>query len=699
MYVVRKEVETLTIDGAGDEVFSSSLPEEEVEAIAAAYRIEEAYPFRLSGHGGLGPVGRHVVLLRMEVDAVFFCSILRFAYICFQNRLRIMLITIITLLLAAAGFVWGRIRADIVALIALLVLTLSGILTTQEALSGFSNPIVIMMVGLFVVGGAIFNTGLAKMIGARLSHLGNGSPTRLFLVVVLATGLIGGFVSNTGTVALMLPIVVSMAAAAGASASRFLMPLAFASSIGGMLTLIGTPPNLVIAEAWEEFSGHPLTMFSFFPTGLICLAAGTLLLIPFSKMLSGDRKRNSGSSGEKRTLADIVEEYNLNHDLWCVDVPASSPISGLSLGALSLRAVYGLDVLELRVVEGKGFLKNVSQEAPSASSVIEGGDILFIRGPRGNVDRFVADYGLSIADDSDEARRHLDFFDIGLAEIVVLPDSGILKETIAGLDFRNRYNVNILGVRRGGSYITDNLGDRKVANGDVLLVQGTWDAIGRISRDTRDWVVLGEPESQASRVTIDYKAPIAAVIMLAMILALVFSSIPAVFIVLTAGVLMMLTGCFRSIADAYRTINWESIVLIAAMMPMSFALEKTGVSETVSVGLVDALGGIGPHWLMAGIYFTTSLLTLFISNTATSVLMAPIAVQSAVAYGVSPLPMLFAVTFGASLCFMSPFSTPPNALVMPAGQYTFMDYVKVGAPLQLLLGLLMIFVIPLFFPF
>lgn len=609
-----------------------------------------------------------------------------------------MLITIITLVLAAAGFVWGRIRADIIALIALLVLTLSGILTTQEALSGFSNPIVIMMVGLFVVGGAIFNTGLAKMIGARLSRLGNGSPTRLFLVVVLATGVIGGFVSNTGTVALMLPIVVSMAAAAGATASRFLMPLAFASSMGGMLTLIGTPPNLVIAEAWEEFSGETLSMFSFLPAGAVCLAAGTLLLIPLSKMLSG-KKKNSTTSEGNRTLADIVEEYNLNHDLWRVDVPSSSLISGLSLGALSLRSNYGLDVLELRVVEGKGLLKNVSQEAPSASSVIESGDILFIRGPRENVDRFVADYGLRIADDSDESRRHLDFYDIGLAEIVVLPNSGILKETIAGLDFRNRYNVNILGVRRGGNYITGNLGDRKVAKGDVLLVQGTWDSIGKISRDTRDWVVLGEPESRASKVTIDYKAPIAAVIMLTMILALVFSSVPAVFVVLTASVLMMLTGCFRTVADAYRTINWESVVLIAAMMPMSFALEKTGVSEMVSVSLVDALGGAGPLLLMAGIYFTTSLLTMFISNTATSVLMAPIAVQSAVAYGVSPLPMLFAVTFGASLCFMSPFSTPPNALVMPAGQYTFMDYVKVGAPLQILLGILMIFIIPLFFPF
>lgn len=610
-----------------------------------------------------------------------------------------MWITIMTLVLAAAGFVWGRIRADIVALIALLILTLSGILTTQEALSGFSNPIVIMMVGLFIVGGAIFNTGLAKMMGAKLSRLGNGSPTRLFLVVVLATGVIGGFVSNTGTVALMLPIVVSMAASAGAPASRFLMPLAFASSIGGMLTLIGTPPNLVIAEAWEEFSGKPLTMFTFLPTGIICLAAGTLLLIPLSKMLARGKKKNSNSTSGDRTLADIVEEYNLNHDLWRVDVPASSLISGLSLGALSLRANYGLDVLELRVVEGKGLLKNVSQEAPSAKSVIEPGDILFIRGPRENVDRFVSDYDLRIADDNDESRRHLDFYDIGLAELVVLPNSGILKETIAELDFRNKYNVNILGVRRGGSYITHNIGDRKVAKGDVLLVQGTWDAIGKISRDTRDWVVLGEPESRASKVTIDYKAPIAAVIMLAMILALVFSSVPAVFVVLTAGVLMMLTGCFRTISDAYRTINWESVVLIAAMMPMSFALEKTGVSEMVSVSLVEALGGIGPHWLMAGIYFTTSLLTLFISNTATSVLMAPIAVQSAVAYGVSPLPMLFAVTFGASLCFMSPFSTPPNALVMPAGQYTFMDYVKVGVPLQLLLGILMIFVIPLFFPF
>ncbi|MDE5750540.1 MAG: anion permease, partial [Duncaniella sp.] len=342
-----------------------------------------------------------------------------------------MVITLVTLLLAAAGFVWGRIRADVVALIALVILCVCGIITTPEALSGFSNSIVIMMVGLFVVGGAIFNTGLAKMLGARLLKLGGGKPTRLFLVVVLSTGIIGGFVSNTGTVALMLPIVVSMAAASGSSPSRYLMPLAFASSMGGMLTLIGTPPNLVIAEAWEEAGGAPLTMFSFLPAGAICLVVGTVLLVPLSKWLvkgSGEADKDAGPG--PRTLTQIVEEYNLNHDLWRVPVPASSPIAGLSLGALSLRANYGLDVLELRMGEGSHgprFLHNVTQEAPTAASTVDAGDTLFLRGPREGVDRFLRDYGLSMPEDVKEARKNLQFYDIGLAEILPLPGSNILK--------------------------------------------------------------------------------------------------------------------------------------------------------------------------------------------------------------------------------------------------------------------------------
>ena len=611
-----------------------------------------------------------------------------------------MFITLLALIIAAAGFVWGKVRSDIVALISLVILVVAGILTPQEALSGFSTPIVIMMAGLFIVGGAIFNTGLAKMIGARLLRLGGDNPIRLFLVVVGATGLIGGFVSNTGTVAIMLPIIVSMTAVAQISASRYLMPVAFASSIGGMLTLIGTPPNLVIAETWEEIGGSPLTMFSFLPTGIICLVAGTVLLLPLSKLLVMKQSpgTSGGASAGNRSLTRIVEDYNLNHDLWCVLVPQHSAIAGLTLGNLSLRSKYGLDVVEVRRQE-KSLIKSVTQQSPSASTEVNPGVMLLVRGERASAEKFVRDYGLIFDPAQEDAKQNLKFYDIGLAEIIPLPDSAILKKTIGQLDFRNRYNINILALRRGSKYITEDLRDVMILKGDVILVQGTWHDIARLNDNNADWVVLGQPAEREAQVTIDYKAPTAAFIMLAMIVALVFDVIPAVIAVLIASIAMILTGCFRNATEAYKTINWESLVLIAAMMPMSMALEKTGVSGIVASTVVDTLGGLGPHWILAGIYLTTSVMTLFISNTATAVLIAPIAVQSAVDFGVSALPMLMAVTFGASLCFASPFSTPPNALVMSAGGYRFTDYIKVGAPLQLILGVIMILVIPIFFPF
>ena len=237
----------------------------------------------------------------------------------------------------------------------------------------------------------------------------------------------------------------------------------------------------------------------------------------------------------------------------------------------------------------------------------------------------------------------------------------------------------------------NHLPGEKLHSGDVLLVQGTWSNIARLNNEDERWVVLGQPLKEAAKVTLDYKAPVAAAIMLVMIAMMVFDFIPVepVTAVMIAAVLMVLAGCFRNVEAAYKTINWESIVLIAAMMPMSVALEKTGASTMISHSLVNGLAGVaGPVGLLAGIYFTTSLLTMFISNTATAVLMAP-----------SPYPFLFAVAVGASMCFASPFSTPPNALVMQAGRYTFMDYVKVGLPLQLIMGIVMVLVLPLLFPF
>lgn len=608
-----------------------------------------------------------------------------------------MTVTLITLALAAAGFIWGRIRADVIALVALLVLTLSGIITTQEALSGFSNSIVIMMVGLFVVGGAIFNTGLAKMIGARLLRLAGKSQNRLFLLVMGATALIGGFVSNTGTVALMLPIVVSMAAGAGISTGRLLMPLAFASSLGGMLTLIGTPPNLVIAEVWEEAGHAPLSFFTFFPAGIICLVAGTLLLIPLSKWFLSRRGVFGSDGSGSRSLQQIVDEYGLEANLFRLTVPNGATVAGKTLGQLALRRDYSIEVLEIRRGEEKRILKNITQTAPVASTVLQAGDTLYVRGDIADIDRFARAGGLLLHAGADR-KRQLQFYDIGIAEIVPLPNSPVLNRKVADMGLASR-GVSVVGIRRKNNYITEAIGGCTVHSGDVLLVQGSWKAIGTLSENQGSWVVLGEPLEEAAKITLDYKAPVAAVIMLAMIAALVSGIVPAVVAVMTAAVAMVLTGCFRNVDAAYKTISWDSVVLIAAMMPMSFALEKTGISEAVAGSLVTWLGDSGPHILLAGVFFTTSLMTLFISNTATAVLLAPIAVECATAYGVSPLPFLFAVTFGASLCFASPFSTPPNALVMPAGQYRFTDYLKVGLPLQVVLGVLMIFVLPLLFPF
>lgn len=615
--------------------------------------------------------------------------------------------TICILVLAAVFFVNGRIRSDIVALCALVALLLFQILTPEEALSGFSNSVVIMMIGLFVVGGAVFQTGLAKMISSRILKLAGTSETKLFLLVVLVTAAIGAFVSNTGTVALMLPIVVSLAASANMAAGRLLMPLAFASSMGGMMTLIGTPPNLVIEETLVAAGYEKLSFFSFLPVGLVCLAVGIVVLLPLSKLFLSKRgKKASGRAG--KSLKQLVNEYGLSHNLFRLQVQGGSAAIGKTVVELDVRAKYAIDVLEVRRgdVSKHKFLKTITQQLASPDMVLQAGDILYVKGAFDDVQRLASDLTIGMMDEhvteeAGTADNSLDFYNIGIAEIVLMPSSRLVNRTVKEVGFRDKFNVNVFGIRRKKEYLLHDLGNVAVHSGDVVLIQGTWDNIARLNQEDADWVLLGQPLAESAKVTLDYKAPVAAAIMLLMVVMMVFDFIPVapVTAVMVAAILMVLTGCFRNVEAAYKTINWESVVLIAAMMPMSLALEKTGASAYISDKLVEGLGIYGPYALMAGVYFTTSLMTMFISNTATAVLLAPIALQSAVQMDISPVPLLFAVAVGASMCFASPFSTPPNALVMPAGQYTFMDYIKVGLPLQIIMGIVMVLVLPLIFPF
>ena len=630
--------------------------------------------------------------------------------------------TIIILVLTAAFFVAGKMRSDLVALCSLLALLIFQILTPEEALSGFSNSVVIMMVGLFVVGGAIVQTGLAKMISRKVMKLAGTSELRLFLLVMLVTAVIGAFVSNTGTVALMLPIVVSMAANAGSSARRLLMPLAFASSMGGMMTLIGTPPNLIIQDTLVQ-AGYPaLSFFSFLPVGLVCLAVGIVVLLPMSRWFLSPKKKVDEKQETGKTLKQLVKEYGLTNNLFRLKAASGSKAIGKTVIDLDVNHQYGINILEIRRDNGSQhrFLRTVSQQVASAEAQLETDDVLYVSGSIEQVQRLASDFGFQMMDtrfletgknntnqqNQQESKARisnpsLDFYDIGIAEILLMPSASIVGKKVMEAGLRAKFNVNVLGIRRKTDYLLHDIGKQKLHSGDVMLVQGDWKDIARLEREDTEWVVLGQPQKQAEQVTLDYKAPMAGAIMLLMVVLMVFDKIPVapVTAVMIAGVLMVLTGCFRSVEAAYKTINWETIVLFAAMLPMSHALEKTGASAWLSDALVQSMGGSGPILMLAGIYFATSLMTMFISNTVTAVLMAPIALHSALQIGVSPVPYLFAVTVAASMCFASPFSTPPNALVMPAGGYSFMDYIKVGLPLQIIMGLVMIGVLPLIFPF
>ena len=645
-----------------------------------------------------------------DFSSFFFPQILNSQFISvYLQPKKHMTTTLIILVITVALFIWGRVRADIVALTALAALLVLGILTPAEALAGFSSPIVIMMIGLFVVGGAIMQTGLAKLTGNKLMALSRGNETVTFLLVMLVTSFIGAFVSNTGTVALMMPIIMSIAAGSGMQSSRFLMPLAFAGSLGGMLTLIGTPPNLVIDEVLTEGGYQPLAFFSFFPVGIIVIAIGIIVLMPLSKIFLS-KKQSGKKKKQGKSLDDLVDEYQLLDNLHRYIVPSRRPsaaldengeqmdIVGKTLKDLSIQKKYGVSIIEIRNEKKSrlGLVKDVSQNMAKSSSTIQVHDTLYIIGEEEKMKRFASDYGLRKMKDV-----KIDFYDLGLTEIVVMPTSNFAGLRIGDANLRKRFGINVLGVKRGDEYITDNLIAAKLHVGDMLLVQGEWTNLAHLAADTSNWVVIDQPEKTADKVLLDYKAPVAAAIMLLMIAMMVFDFIPVapVTAVIIAGLLTVFAGCFRNVEAAYKTINWESIVLIAAMMPMSTALEKTGASALVSQGLVESLGSMGPTALLAGIYFTTSLMTMFISNTATAVLMAPIALVAAQQVGVSPYSFLFAVTLGASMCFASPFSTPPNALVMKAGGYTFMDYVKVGLPLQIIIGVVMTFVLPLLFPY
>ncbi len=618
-----------------------------------------------------------------------------------------MTITLVILFITSALFLWGKLRSDLVALMALLALSISGILSPEEAIAGFANPIVLMLAGLFIISGAITQTGLAKTLSTKLLHTAGNNELKLFTLTMIVAAVLGSFMSNAGTATLLLPIVFGITREANFSARRFLMPMAFAASMGGMMTLIGTPPVLIVNNVLVENNYPELGFFTVFPIGLTLLIIGLLFLWNSSKILMHNEKKRSSRFGEAKSPTELIREYQLADNLFRIKMQANSPVIGHQLKELNITQQYNISIIEIRrVSQGTGvFLKSIQHKLAEADSILYSDDIIYVTGAFNDIKRFADENKLTLMEASQAevnkktAVQEMKFDNIGVAEAVVLSSSKLINKQVKDSGFRNRYGVNILGIKRKNEYLLNKVQFEKIQSGDSLLIQGTWGNIDELDNEESDLVVVGKPTEEASKVTIAHKATTAAVILIAMVVSILFKLLEPVLAISSAAILMILTGCFRNIEAAYNTIRWQTIFFFAAMIPMATAMDKTGTFSLITSILIDTFDGFGPHVLLAAFYFAALLLTTFVSNATSVILFAPIAIQTAQQMNISPYPFLFAVATASVMCLASPYSSPPNSIVMSPGGYSFGDYIKVGLPLQLIYMIIMVILLPLIYPF
>jgi len=611
-------------------------------------------------------------------------------------------LTFLILGMTIIAFMTNRVRADFVAILSLLAFVITNILTPAEALAGFSNSVVLMIAGLFVVGAGILRTGLAAMAGQLLLKWSGNSELKLFVLLLIIVGSVGAFMSNTGTVALMMPIVVSIAISMKESPSKFLLPLSYVASLSGLMTLIASPPNLIVSQLLVERGYQKLGFFEVTPIGIVGMIAGILYLVLVRNiLLPRDKSKTQTTTGYKLSPKTIVKQYDLNNRLFKVFVPEDSPIIGTSLAELKLPAKYALCMMKIhrKSQDGINLLPMTYQEMAGPKSVIHALDELYVQGDDENIACLAKDYSLVVQELTENEADELVTKHLGIAEVLLTPNSSFINETVSSLGFREKYNLNIIGINYRGSYKLQDMVTHKLKFGDAILVQGAWDEILVLAKETQDVVVVGQPKEHASVAAATGKAGIAGAIMLLMIGLMAFEVFPAVISVMIGAVLMILTGCLRNMEDAYSNMNFESIVLVAAMLPMATALEKTGGMVILSNGIIDALGSYGPYGVLIGIYVLTVIFGQFISNTATAVLFAPIAMNAAIAMDANPTTFMIGVAVAASMAFATPIASPTNALVMTAGGYKFMDFVKIGVPLQIVMFIVMMLAVPFFFPF
>lgn len=591
---------------------------------------------------------------------------------------------VLTVLVACTAlFVSELLPLEVVALGVVLALMLGGVLTPAEALAGFGEPVVITVGALFVVGAAIVHTGLASGVAVRLGRLGRGSEARLVALVMSTAAVLSAFMSSTGTVAVLLPAVLELSRRGGVAPARLLMPLAMGSLLGGMLTLIGTPPNLIVSRVLTERGGAPLSFFAFTPPGALILLVSVVWmsllgrrLLPQGQVLPGD----DGAQGTAALLPGRVVRLR---------VRADGPAAGRTVSEVLPRSRTGVTVLALRREGGPWPWSGLQPVGPHTP--LGAGDLAVVHGEPADVARLVEAGGLAPAADEGAHEPESPGAEApGLAEVLLTPRSRLIGRTLAELRFRDQFGLNVLAILRQGAPVRGALAELPLAFGDGLLLHGPRARIALLAAARRDLVVLGEDLLPGDRARGAWRA---ALIVGLMLLLMATSLVPVVAAALLAALALVLARCL-TLEEAYRGMSWSSLVLIAGLLPLAQALQRTGLAAQAVEGLVTVLGPLGPLGVLGGLFLVTSLLSQVISNTATTVVVAPIAFQAAQSLQLSPRAALLAVALAASTAFSTPVASPVNTLVLAPGGYRFRDYLRAGIPLQLLALLCALLVLP-----
>lgn len=606
------------------------------------------------------------------------------------------LIWVLSLLaIAVVLFATGKVRMDAIALMVIVAFVLSGTLTLNEAFSGFSDPNVILIAALFIIGDGLVRTGVATKMGAWLVSVAGNSETKMLVYLMLTVAGLGAFMSSTGVVAIFIPVVLSVSARMNTSPSRLMMPLSFAGLISGMMTLVATPPNLVVNSELLREGLHGFSFFSVTPIGLVVLILGIVYMLAVRFMLKTENGESARDGRKRSTFRDLIREYHLTGRARRLAIRPSSPMIGQRLDDLKLRERYCANVIGVeRWRRFRRVIVNVN-----GVSEFRARDVLLIDMSASDVDlrQFCGEQMLEpmvlrgeyFADQA---------LDVGMAEVSLIPDSEMIGKTVREIAFRTRFGLNIVGMKRDGEAMDGSVVDEPLQLGDILLVVGNWRQIALLAKRGRDFVVLNMPVEVDDASPAHSQAPHAIFCLVLMVALMLTDEIPNPIAAIIACLLM---GKFRCInaESAYKAIHWPSIILIVGMMPFALALQKTGGVDLVVKGLMDVAGSEGPYLMLGCLFVMCAAIGLFISNTATAVLMAPIALAAAKSMGVSPYPFAMVVAMAASAAFMTPVSSPVNTLVLGPGKYSFSDFVKIGVPFTVLVMVVCVLLIPVLFPF